>query len=153
MRKDARTKKLYPRIYKIWQGLRQRCNNPNCRDYPHYGGRGISVCEEWENSYDAFIAWALGSGYQEDLSIDRIDVNGDYCPQNCHWATSVEQARNRGIAKNNKTGVTGIHKDRNQYRAIIYVDKKRVDLGRHKTLEDAIAARKRGERELWGVAN
>lgn len=153
MRKDARTKRLHPRIYKIWQGLRQRCNNPNCRDYPFYGGRGIAVCEEWNKSSAAFIEWALANGYEDSLSIDRIDVNGDYCPSNCRWATETQQAQNKRLPKNNKVGYKGIHLDRGQYRATIYANNKRVDLGRHKSLEEAIEARKRGEKELWGVTN
>lgn len=82
------------RLYEIWHGLRQRCNNPNSKDAHNYSDRGIMVCDSWNNSYEAFRDWALANGYTDDLSIDRIDVNGDYCPSNCRWATQSQQARN-----------------------------------------------------------
>lgn len=144
-------KKKYPQIYKAWQSIRQRCDNPNDKSYSNYGGRGISVCEEWEGSPDAFIEWALANGFQPGLSIDRINVNGDYCPENCRWATATKQARNRRIERANKTGVNGVHMDRGKYRALIYVNNKRVDLGRHNTLEEAAEARRKGEEKYWAV--
>lgn len=141
----------YKRIYKIWQGIRQRCNNPNDKDYADYGGRGIKVCDEWDNSSEKFVLWALENGYADNLSIDRIDTNSNYSPQNCRWATWTQQARNKRKERINTTGVVGVHIDRGKYRAIIYVDSKKIDLGRHETLEEAAEARKRGEVKYWGV--
>lgn len=69
-------KKNYPRIFKIWQGMRQRCNNPNDKDYKNYGKRGIKVCAEWDSSSETFVQWALQNGYSESLSIDRQAVHG-----------------------------------------------------------------------------
>lgn len=145
-------KKNYPRIYKIWQGIRQRCNNPNDKDYDDYGGRGIKVCEEWNKSSMAFIQWALQNGYADNLSIDRRDTNGDYCPENCHWATGTEQARNKRKQRTNRTGYNGVHyeADRGKYRALIYVNSKRIDLGRYDTAEEAAEARRKGEVKYWG---
>lgn len=140
------------RLYKIWQGIRQRCNNPNDKDYGSYGGRGIKVCDEWDNSAERFIVWALENGYKDNLSIDRIDVNSGYSPENCRWATWTQQARNKRMEKTNTTGVVGVHMDRGKYRAIIYVNNKRVDLGRHNTLEEAKEARRQGEIKYWGVS-
>ena len=81
-------------LYKRWTAMRKRCNNPNNSDYPHYGGRGIRVCEEWQD-YTAFKDWALSHGYSDDLSLDRIDVNGNYEPSNCRFVSMKEQCNNR----------------------------------------------------------
>jgi len=140
------------RLYKIWQGIRQRCNNPNDKDYETYGGRGIKVCDEWNNSSEVFIVWALANGYKENLSIDRIDFNSGYSPENCRWATWTQQARNKRMEKTNTTGAVGVHMDRGKYRATIYVNNKKVDLGRHNTLEEAKEARRQGEIKYWGVS-
>lgn len=142
----------YRRIYKIWQGIRQRCNDPNDKDYEDYGGRGIRVCEEWDKSSEAFVRWALENGYADNLSIDRIDTNSGYSPENCRWATWKQQAINKRIEKINSTGVAGVSMDRGKYRAIIYVNNKKVDLGRHDTLEEAAEARRQGEIKYWSVS-
>ena len=86
--------KSYTKLYGIWGSMIKRCNNPKDYHYDQYGGRGITVCDEWLD-YVAFEAWALNNGYAAGLSIDRIDVNGNYCPQNCRWATDYTQMNNR----------------------------------------------------------
>jgi hypothetical protein len=75
--------------------MKDRCNNPKSDRWEWYGARGISVCEEWKNSYEAFREWALSNGYQGGLTIDRVDVNGNYCPDNCRWITIKDQQNNR----------------------------------------------------------
>jgi len=79
----------------VWQSMKQRCANPNCHAYKYYGGRGISVCEQWSNSLVPFYEWSINNGYKEGLSLDRIDVDGDYCPENCRWVDMKTQSRNK----------------------------------------------------------
>lgn len=85
----------YTRIYNIWRMIKQRCYNKNATRYKNYGGKGVKMCEEWKNDSRAFFEWSLNNGYKENLQIDRIDANGDYCPDNCHWVTIQENLKHR----------------------------------------------------------
>lgn len=88
------------RLYRVWGGMRNRCYDKNRREYPNYGGRGIRVCDEWLHDFAAFRDWAYANGYDPSLpgsecSIDRIDVDGDYCPSNCRWVPMSVQSFNK----------------------------------------------------------
>lgn len=95
------------RIYTTWKGIKARCFNKNEKAYKHYGARGIDMYEEWKNDYLAFKQWAYDNGYDDTLTIDRIDVNGNYEPNNCRWVTQKEQNNNtRRTIKITVNGVT-----------------------------------------------
>ena len=79
----------------VWCGMKERCNNPNSENYKWYGGRGIRVCEEWNNNFYSFYTWAINNGWEKGLELDRLDNMKDYCPENCKWVTHKQQCRNR----------------------------------------------------------
>lgn len=83
------------RLYRIWANMKRRCYNDHFEKYQNYGGRGIQVCDEWRTDFPAFRDWAMSNGYDDSLTIDRIDTNGNYEPSNCRWATYEQQNKNR----------------------------------------------------------
>lgn len=83
------------RIYRIWIGIKSRCCNPNDTGYGYYGKRGIGICNEWSNDFMSFYDWAMSNGYSDDLTIDRINNNGNYEPNNCRWIPMEEQVHNK----------------------------------------------------------
>lgn len=97
----------HTRIYRIWKTFRKRCSNPNDTNYKYYGERGISVCKDWDNDFMSFYNWSMQNGYKDNLTIDRINVNGNYEPSNCRWVDMKTQnnnnRNNHKITYNNKT--------------------------------------------------
>jgi hypothetical protein len=143
--KEANTKHGlgYTRLYNIWKTMKDRTLNPKHKAYIRYGGRGITICEKWldvRNFYD----WAMSNGYEENkgLSIDRIDNDGNYEPNNCRWTTKTIQSRNRRISSKNMSGYKGVSfkKDKSKYKAYLTVEGKQVHIGYFITpVEGAIA--------------
>lgn len=107
LRDGGLANKKYPddsqRLQQILHGMKNRCNNKNTASYQYYGGRGIQVCDEWNNDFMAFYNWAKNNGYSDELSIDRIDNEKNYEPVNCRWATQSEQMENRRRWERRKT--------------------------------------------------
>ena len=131
------------RFYKTWNDMIRRCTNPNNKDYKDYGGRGITVCEEWLDVID-FVAWCEATHPNiEGYSLDRIDNDNGYSPENCRWANRLAQATNQRIKYTNTTGVSGVVWDvnRGKWRAQISVNYTNKNLGRYLTLEEAVLAR------------
>jgi len=89
------------RLYRTWSGIKTRCSNENRDDYRNYGGRGITICEEWSDSFEKFREWSIANGYDETLTIDRKDNNGNYEPDNCQWVTFTVNCNNK---RNNHLG-------------------------------------------------
>lgn len=119
------------RLFKIWDNMRQRCKNKNTDAFEYYGGRGISVCDEWDKSFDAFYQWAIDNGYGEKLTIDRINVNGNYTPDNCKWSTIKEQNNNR---RNNRVlCFNGVSKTVTEWAEEVGIDARTIS---HRILRD-----------------
>ena len=83
------------RLYNLYKGMKQRCTNLNSPAYKYYGGRGIVICDEWLNDFQKFKDWCLNNQYSDEKSIDRIDPNGNYCPENCRWVSFEKQQNNK----------------------------------------------------------
>lgn len=90
--------KTNTRLYSIWQNMRKRCYYSKYIEFENYGGRGISICDEWRNNFESFYKWAINNGYADNLSIDRINVNANYEPSNCRWADRKQQSRNTSVS-------------------------------------------------------
>lgn len=135
------------RIHKEWRGIKGRCNKITTSHYDRYGGRGILLCDEWNDDFMAFYEWSMQNGYQNNFTIDRIDNDGDYRPSNCRWVPHIINTHNRGMFSTNTSGCTGVTWDRDKklWRSNIMVNGKNIYLGRYKDFGEAVKARKKGE--------
>lgn len=129
------------RFYRTWNAMIHRCTNPSDKNYKDYGARGITVCEEWLDVVK-FITWA-DKTYIKGYTLDRIDNDKGYSPENCRWADASTQAVNQRKMKNNTSGFVGITWDKNNknWRVTIQLNKDKVNLGSFKTKEEAVLAR------------
>ena len=128
--------------------MRDRCYYKKHMAFKNYGGRGITVCDEWLQNFETFYKWAIQNGYEDHLTLDRIDNDGNYEPSNCRWITYREQCLNKRRTSN--TGVVGVSyiKTKNRYDANIYIEGKLRHLGYTKTLQEAVTLRRQAESAL-----
>jgi hypothetical protein len=131
-------------VHKAYKGVKTRCFNPNSVQYENYGGRGITMCEEWKSDFKKFYEWAMKNGWEEGLHLDRIDNDGNYEPNNCRF---VEPKENNAIGrqrkrKDNTSGWVGVYKTHsNRWMAGIQINKKPYYIGTYETVEEAVMAR------------
>jgi hypothetical protein len=129
------------RLYNIWKDIKMRTLNPERKSYKDYGGRGITLCDEWLDIQN-FYNWAMSNGYSDELSIDRINNDGNYEPSNCRWTTRTIQTRNQRVYKNNTSVYKGVSYDKGgyKYKAQIKVNNKNIYLGSFPTKEEGAIA-------------
>ena len=130
------------RLYRIWNNIKNRTLKPKNKYYINYGGRGITLCDEWKNDFKSFYDWSMYNGYSDELSIDRIDNDGGYSPENCRWTTKTMQSRNQRIQKNNTSGYKGVsyNKRNGNYQTYIKIKFKKIHLGTFKTAGEGAVA-------------
>lgn len=126
-------------LYKVLDGMKQRCNNKSSKSYRWYGLKGVKVCNEWENSFHSFIQWGITNGYCKGMTIDRIDPNGNYEPNNCRFISMTEQSENKIIQNNNTSGYAGVsfNKKMNMYESYYSYNYIKVRVGYYHTSLEA----------------
>ena len=128
------------RLYKIWTGMRRRCGDDKVSHCEMYAVRGIKICDEWKDDYYAFYKWSMSHGYADDLTIDRINGDGNYEPNNCRWVNHTMQMCNRKVFKSNTTGYRGINKYKNKW-VVFLTNGPQYNLGYYETQREALAIR------------
>jgi hypothetical protein len=139
------------KIWRTYHNIKQRCNNPKHPRYSDYGSRGITMCDEWLNDITSFINWAIENGYNESLTIDRIDNNKGYSPDNCRCVSYAIQATNTNLRKDNTSGYRGVTKDAWNWRAQIQIKGKQKFLGYFNSAEEASEAYENAFMEREGL--
>ena len=134
---------IYHKIYRAWCAMKERCYSSACLAYKYYGERGIIICDEWLNDFEAFLKWSLENGWVKGLSIDREDNDGNYEPDNCRWITIKEQSYNRGKSRNNKSNYTGVsfYRKTSKWESFIIYEDKKYYLGLYNTKKEALETR------------
>ena len=131
-------------LYAVWASMKLRCLNKKNTCYKYYGGKGVSICEEWVNSAETFINWALKNGWKKGLQIDRIDNDGNYTPVNCRFVSARQNCLNRRVLrKNNKSGYEGVTQEtkNKKWRSRILVKGNAIRLGAFESKKDAVCSR------------
>lgn len=138
--------------YKTWRSMKERVLNPLNSNFKNYGGRGITICDEWKNSFLAFYR-DMGPRPSKNHSIDRIDNEKGYSKENCRWATKTEQSRNQRVCSRNKSGIKGVHwvEKIKKWHVKISTNEGRLFLGEFQNLKDAINERKKAELKYWNI--
>ena len=133
------------RLYVIWSGVKDRCYNVHCKIYKYYGQRGIKLCDDWKDKFQSFYDWAISNGYDDTLTIDRIDANGNYEPNNCRFVTQKEQARNR--RSNRNYTINGVTKCLKEWCEVLGLNYRTVYSRLHYgwTIIEALQLKKRGK--------
>lgn len=149
--KKGKNHKMYrTKIHNSWRGMKARCDNENHISYHRYGGRGITYDERWR-LFENFLT-DMGNTYVDGFEIDRINVDGNYCKENCRWVGQAEQAYNQGLRADNKTGRVGVAFDTRagKFRAYIRFQNKLIHLGLFDNIDDAIKVRAEAEIKYYG---
>ena len=134
-----------PKLYGLWQQMIGRCHSKRNNIYYKYGAKGITVCDEWRENFESFLIWAKENGYEEGLTLDRIEESKGYSPSNCRWVDYYIQEANKGIKETNTTGYTGVCPHGKYFVAYISRGGIRKNLGLFKKVEDAARARQDAE--------
>lgn len=139
------------RLYHIWIGIKARCLRKASTSYKNYGARGITICREWLDSFATFQEWALSNGYSDELSIDRVNVDEGYSPENCRWVSKSVQSFNIRMPARNTSGHVGVswNKQTNKWVAYISKNNKLHPLGSFNSFDDAVAAREAAEADWF----
>ena len=141
VKKSHKTNIRKHRLYKLHDNIKSRCYNKNCPQFKYYGELNIKMCDEWKNDYVSFYKWAYDNGYDDSLTLDRIDPKGDYTPLNCRWVNNNIQAQNtRRLRTTNTSGYRGVSKSGNKWRSTIWSNNSRHELGVFLSAEEAAIA-------------
>lgn len=144
-RKEYVIEKVKSSLRARFGGMISRCYKKEKHNFKDYGGRGISICEEWRNDFNNFYNWAINNGFEQHLQIDRIDNDGNYSPENCRWVTKEQNSINTRLSSANKSGFKGVvfHKEKNKWKSQIIWNRQYYFLGYYIDIEDAKQAVKR----------